>query len=246
MESQNFTKSGFLSNFFLGVGIALFGFFIGASFRDIGYLIKSNTVVVKGLVERKVKSDSADLQIVIDTVGNELDELLKNIKKAQDEVQNFLVQSQFQENEYVADAVLVIDRHRDFVATKWNTKPPEDKYLVRVSIKIHSAQVDKVRDFCKNASPAVSTLMRDLKLNINVRKPDYSYSKLEEIRGDIIREAMVSARKAAAQMEKDLGFRIGKLKHADQGSINISGIHDGVTKEVRLVSYVTFEIDERN
>jgi hypothetical protein len=246
MEGRS-CSGGVFTNIFLGVGIALLGFFLGRSVEKAVEFVATigNTITVKGLSERYVKSDEGDISVTFEVTGDDQEVLFKRMKTTQDSLRDFLATSQIQPNEFVFSPPVLHDRHADFVATKWNTAPPKQKYRVSSSLKIHSSNVDTLKDFYKNAEPIVSSLMksgRDEGLCVTVHTPSYTYSKLESIRSEIIDEATRSARVAAAQFEKNSGSKISTIKSASQGNVAVECVHDGVTKRVRVICYVTYAL----
>ena len=72
--------------------------------------------------------------------------------------------------------------------------------------------------------------------------PDFDYTKLNDIKPALIAEATSNARKSAEQFAKDSGARIGGIRSANQGVINIENRDAGSPqiKKIRVVTTVEY------
>ena len=72
--------------------------------------------------------------------------------------------------------------------------------------------------------------------------PDFDYTKLNDIKPALIAEATANARKSAEQFAKDSGARIGGIRSANQGVVDISNRDQGSpqVKKVRVVTTVEY------
>ena len=74
----------------------------------------------------------------------------------------------------------------------------------------------------------------------------YLFEGLNDIKPEMIHEAMANARVAAEQFATDSGSEIGKIKTASQGSFSIED-RDATTpqiKRVRVVTSITYYIEK--
>lgn len=65
-------------------------------------------------------------------------------------------------------------------------------------------------------------LKQGIAVTVNNYSVRYEYTKLNEIKPQMIEEATKNARKAAEKFAKDLGSKLGKIKNATQGQFVIS------------------------
>lgn len=239
--SSYISGSGIFLNFFLGLGLALCGLFLGKSIEKSVYDVKHNTFVsVKGLVERRIKSDRGSLNIDCEINGNNIEAILQQAKDCKTEFYRFCAQHQIQTSEISEEALRLNDRHKDFYPTQYNPTPPSDRYEISWNFSIRSQDVDKIKEFYKKIDEFSSSLMKTGNINIHTDHPQYAFTKLEDIRADMIAEATRSARKAADQFAQDSKCQVGKIKHANQGNIRFDKVGDGILKIARLVSHVDF------
>ena len=74
----------------------------------------------------------------------------------------------------------------------------------------------------------------------------YSYTKLNEIKPEMIEEATKNAREVADKFARDSGSKVGKIKNANQGLFSIydRDPNSGVYKKVRVVSTIIFYLED--
>lgn len=230
-----------LSGLFLGIGLALCGLFLGKSLEKAVFYLKSNNIVhTKGLVEQVVKSDTGSVNISVSFVGNEIEELLKQATACQKELRIFLTQNRIQNSEISEKAIDMTDKHKDFIPSKYQTSPAKDRYEVKCNFSIRSLEVEKIDNLYKKSGEFITSTLKVGNADVRVFGPHYEYTKLENIRAEMISESTKSARKIADQFAKDSECTVGKISWADQGSVQLIDIGDGLTKTARIVSYVNF------
>ncbi len=80
----------------------------------------------------------------------------------------------------------------------------------------------------------------------------YSFTKLNDVKPEMVAEATRDARAAAEQFAQDSGSRVGKIRQATQGYFTIEprdgesggwGLSDSPYKKVRVVTTITFALD---
>jgi hypothetical protein len=87
-------------------------------------------------------------------------------------------------------------------------------------------------------------------LHIENRPPAYRFTKLNEIKPEMLREATQNARIAANEFAENAGVKVGSIRSALQGSFFVrdAGEEYGDTvkmeKDVRVVTTITFFLTE--
>ena len=79
-------------------------------------------------------------------------------------------------------------------------------------------------------------------------RPVYKFTKLNDIKQDMLREATLNARKTAEQFATDSDTLVGSIKYANQGVFSIDSRNKGVgfeesfekEKEVRVVITIEY------
>lgn len=122
-------------------------------------------------------------------------------------------------------------------------------YQLSQPIIIKSNDVNKI----KEVSLDITSLM-DKGIDIDVRNANYSYSKLSDLKVDLLNRATKDAKQRASAMLKSTNNRVGKIESVRMGVFQITpvdstdvsdmGINDTSTieKKITAVSNVTFKV----
>lgn len=222
----------------LAVGIAAAGFFISET------LFKSrvalNTAVVKGLAERKVMADKAFWSIEYTVVGNksaDIAELYKASESDQQKIIALLHQSGFAENEIKPGVINYLKReYRDD-----NQKLVDEQHILVGEIEV---QTEKVQLVSEGRAKLNTLIAQGLDLTNN--EPTYHFTKLNDIKPDMLKEATTNARLAANEFAVNAGVKVGGIRSARQGGFVIRDVGENygdtkkIEKDVRVVTNVTF------
>ncbi len=235
----------FFPALFLAIGIASAGYFIGNTLYKSQ--TASNTAFVKGLSERKVISDKASWQInfsVSRTSKTPIsrEELFASAEKNENKIRSFLNKNGFADAEIESDPL----NYNAYDNTKYNKQNQSyDKisttYTVSGLVKVNTDKVYSIKDARKN----ITSLVKE-GVNLTNGTPQYKYTKLNEIKPSMLKEATENARAAANEFAKNVEAQVGSIKSASQGrfSITDSGASYGdsakIEKNVRVITNITF------
>ena len=224
----------------LGISI-FFGFFI------LGYLLSNaiikfkefeRTVTAKGLSEREVEADIVIWPIKFTIAGNELTEIYNSIEANIEEIRDFLTTNGISLNEISYSIPSIVDK----IAQQYgSTSRPELRYTASQTVTVYSKNISTVRKL-------MSRLLTLGKKGIVFSSDDYQsqteyiYTRLNEIKPEMIEEATNNAREVANKFAADSQSRLGKIKKASQGqfSINDRDKNNPHIKKVRVVSTVEY------
>jgi hypothetical protein len=245
-------RENILNPLFFGGLIALG--LLGASAILAHALIKFRSagsyVTVKGLAEKDVKSDSALWKIKVKVSGNDFNTTSQSVAQKNALVQLFLKNNGFTPEEIGAPTMRVIDLYaREF----GNEKIPPRRYLFESRFSLSSKNVDLVAKAASRTSDLIAQgiILEENDYEIN---PKYYFTKLNDIRPEMLAEAMQSARVLAEQFARDSHSKVGSIKFANQGVFHISDREssDGaalsdvasVMKKIRVVSTIDYYLTE--
>ncbi len=226
----------------LSIGPALGGYFIGKAIEHFKTMDRS--VTVKGLSERVVKSDLAQLHISFKDVGNDLTVLEAKMAKNREHVIAFAKEFGFKPEEIAMGTLKVTDRQ----ARDYGNMESKERYVFEDRISISTNRVD---DIGKVLAQLPSLINKGV---VATADPVYMYTKFGELRNDMIAEATKSARNAANQFAMDSGVKVGPIRSANQGSFSIVPKDEtaenqynrsettSLEKKIRVVSTVTFTL----
>ncbi len=241
MKSEN--RSGLFSlGLFVAIGLTLAGYFIGQTLYNAKVAL--NTAEAKGLAERRVMSDHANWEIIYTVAGKNRGDIPQLYVKAEQDQQtiiDLLQKSGFEEREVKAG---VLDyQYHEFRDDKQVLVDQTHRLVGSITVDTEKVeQVSKVRT-------SVSKLIAQ-GINIENLAPAYRFTKLNEIKPDMLREATKNARIAATEFAENAGVNVGGIRSARQGSFYVRdvGAEYGDTakieKEVRVVTTITFYLTE--
>jgi hypothetical protein len=230
-------------------GLAAGGYFIGRGATR--FKADARTVTVKGLVEREVKSDQALWTLKVRRASDDLKDAHAKIGADREAVIAFLKKQGFKDEELTRQPVHTLDK----LAREYGQNQNERfRYVVTASVEVRTANVDLVRSSVGATEELLkSSVVLDGDAEGRPANPRYVVSKFNELRPELLAEATKNARKIAEQFASDSGARVGNIRSANQGSIQIFGT-DGndesapysptstPAKKIRVVSTFEFEL----
>lgn len=135
-------------------------------------------------------------------------------------------------------------RLEDRWAWAYGENRPADRYRYSTTVTLRTTDVTKAQQVLRRSGELVSQGIllggEGGEGGAGGSGQDFSYTGLNSIKPALIAEATAEARKAAEQIAKDSGARIGGFRSANQGVITISDRDRGSpqTKTVRVVTTV--------
>lgn len=233
-RSQNKVLGFFI---FLGLVALSFGIYHSTKF----YKLSERVVTVKGLAQKQVTANLAIWSISFFRNSNSLLESRNKIEKDSQVVKSFLLENKFTEAEIFISAPKLKDR---FSNDYGNTRNIRYRYNSTLSVTIKTSQIQKVINI-KNHLGELQKKGVFIDYNNYENKTLFSFTKLNEIKPEMIKQATISARKSAQQFAKDSQSSLGKIKYANQGVFSINNV-DSTTphiKKVRVVTTVTYYLE---
>lgn len=197
------------------------------------------TVTVRGLSERDVKADLAVLPLRFTASGDVLSEVQSRIDGDLGRVRQFLAAQG-----YPADAV---DLGRlevaDTLSREYASQTGGPRFILAQTVVIRTNDVARV----EATTRTLNDLVRQGVVLQDFRGPSYVFTKLNDVRPQMIAEATAAARKGAEQFAKDSGTPLGPIRQATQGSFEIlprdgDGFEEAssVNKKLRVVTTITY------
>lgn len=223
----------------VAVGLLLLGICIKGGIDN--FADRGRQVTVRGLSERTVEANQVTWPIVTKEMGNDLVTLYNNIQATNKKIVAFLKSNGLSDKEISINPPQVEDR----VASAYsNDITINQRYRVTNVIVVTSEQVKLVNTLIDKQPE----LMRD---GIAVVAGDYQYqttyeyTKLNDIKPEMIAEATKAAREAADRFAEDSHSRLGKIQTASQGQFSIED-RDQYTpyiKNIRVVNSITYALE---
>lgn len=175
-------------------------------------------VSVKGLSEREVKADLVVWNIQTRIVNDNLLEGSDKIEEAKNKIVDFLIQKQISKDDIITEGSSVIDKRANQYDNFQQMNTP--RYLITQIIQIRSSNVDLVQ----NVSRMTGELLQAgvvISNNEYGNPIQYYFTKLNDIKPEMISEATQKAREAALKFATENDSKLGRLKKANQGLFTI-------------------------
>ena len=237
---ENATK--IFASVILAAGITAGGFFPGYYY----YLTHHNarTVTVKGLAEHDVQADMGIWNLQFTVNGNELNAVQNMIEKQASEVVKFLQKSGFTAGEISIGRIettdLLSNPYRDASLSE------SSRFILTQSIVVRSPQVHNIANAISQSNELIGK-----GIVFSAQNANYFFTKLNDIKPELLKEATQNANKAAQEFAANSGSQVGKIYQANQGVISILPRDDPnayepsqIEKRVRVVSTVTYLLQD--
>jgi len=210
--------------------------------------LANQTIMVKGYAERRIKSDLIIWKGLFTVRGAKLTEAYALLNRDLSLVKEYLVSKGVRENDIIVSSI----KTRTFYGRDEQGKPTDQiaGYELEQQVEIHSNDVDKISGIAREATELINKGVRFQSL-----EPQYFYTKLSDLKIEILAEATKDARIRAEQLAINSGCKVGKLRSAYMGVLQITkaystevsdyGINDtsSLEKDVKAVVSVSFSID---
>jgi len=228
------------------VGLTTSGYALGDGFRRYK-LAEQRSVTVRGVSERDVTADLATWSVSFAHEGAELADVQHSVDQQARSVRAFFQRSGFRAGD-VTDSDVSLSREQP-TDRDGNPVGPQ-KLTVRRSIQLRTDDVMKARA----AYAGQHALLRD-GVELSGSNISYSFTKLNELKPEMIAEATRNARRSAERFARDSGAAVGQIKTASQGYFSVGardgddcddcGSSGGSTpfQKVRVVTTIDYDID---
>ncbi len=218
----------------LAAGLAIFGVQIGRAVQKGREFDRYFTV--RGLSEREVKATLAIWPVRFEAMADDLPKLKLAMERDRGIVQAFFAAHQIEAGEVSMGLPAMTDRAEN----THNTVDEELKrYKAEVTLVVRSTKVDVV----KRAIQDVAQLFEQgVRLTDGDRYGGHStqflFEGVNELKPSMIEEATANARAAAAKFAQDSKARVGSIRRATQGVLEIDD-RDAASPERKIVRVVT-------
>ncbi len=233
-------KSAFILGIFLFLGLVGLGYLLADAAID--YKEYERSVKVKGLSEREYNADIVIWPIQFTLADNNMEMMYLNIETNAKKIKSFLLTGGLSEDEISVSAPQITDK----LAREYsNNNYGKFRYSAIQSITVYSNKIETVRTLMKK----ISTLGKKgilFKTEEYNTQTEYIFTRLNEVKPDMIAEATRNARDVAEKFAADSKSTLGKIKKASQGQFSIYSRdrNNPHIKKVRVVSTITYYLSD--
>ncbi|EDB1528903.1 SIMPL domain-containing protein [Campylobacter coli] len=230
------------NSLFISVAVVLASVILAFGFNKAlsDFKTLERSVTVKGLSQKDVEADTLILPIKFTRSGNNLANLYEELESDKQNIIRFLEEQGVKLDEISYNSPNIIDRLSDPYS---NDTQAAYRYIGTANLLIYTKNIK----LGKSILEKISSLG---KLGIVTKIEDYDieylYTKLNEIKPQMIEEATLNARNSAIKFAQDSNSSLGKIKKASQGQFSISNRDKNTPyiKTIRVVSTIEYYLKD--
>lgn len=204
----------------LSIAIASFGFIVGLGL--LGSAIKNrnkneNTISVTGLGIKKFTSDLITWNGAFSRNNFELKPAYDELANDKKVIENYLISKGIPKNEIVFSAVDIQKQFNYVSDSNGSSHQNFAGYQLSQTVSLESKDVAKIENLSRNITEIIN-----LGIEFTSSKPSYFYTKLAEVKQEMIANATKDAKERAEKIAENAGSSLGNLKNANMGVIQIT------------------------
>ena len=236
---ENSKLSAFILGIFIFLGLAA----VGYQLSNAAILVKEyeRTVTAKGLSEREYPADIVIWPIQFTESSNDLTRLYSSIESSNLKIKSFLEKNNINSDEVTLSAPDITDKS----AQQYGNAKAEFRYTALQTVTVYSKDIKLVQNVMK-LLPELGKTGIAFTGNNYQSKTDYIFTRLNEVKPEMIEEATRNAREVAEKFAADSASKLGKIRRAKQGQFSISARDKNSPhiKKVRVVSTVEYYLSD--
>ncbi|MBR0597025.1 SIMPL domain-containing protein [Sinanaerobacter chloroacetimidivorans] len=206
-----------------------------------------NKIIVTGSAKQQITSDLIVWTGYFHTKSPSLQDAYTQLEVHKNIVQDYLIKKGVEKDKIVFSSI--------------NTNPyyvilPNGQYTgdieyydLNQTVTISSEEIEKITDISRNVTELINEGVQ-----FQSNAPQYLYTKIADLKVTMIAEATKDAKKRAEMIAENAGNKLGQLKYADMGVIQITplysnevsdyGMNDtySLEKEITAIVHCEFEI----
>jgi len=213
-NNQETRRSGLITvSLILALGLIIAAFILGNTWR---YVSKSNvTVTVTGSASRDITSDYAKWTGTISEESPTLQECFSKLKANNEKVKQYLVSKGFPDEKITVSAIntsILYQNDREGLPTSMISG-----YRLSQDFTIESNDVKKIDKLSREATELINE-----GIQINSPTPEFLYTKIGDLKVEMIGLAAQDAKQRAEQIAKSTDNDIGEVRSSKMGVIQIN------------------------
>ncbi len=232
--------SALILGFLLFCGLAALGYLLGDAALRVKAMERS--VRVKGLSEREYPADIVIWPIQFVVADNDLQTLYTTLEKNTAAIKSFLVNHKIKSGDISSNPPAITDKSAQRYG---DSRPAQFRYSAVQTVTVYSKDIDTVRLAMGKLSELGKQGIVFNREDYEAR-PEYIFTRLNEIKPAMIEEATRKARDVALKFAQDSNSKLGKIKRASQGQFSINARDKSTPhmKRIRVVSTVEFYLSD--
>ena len=190
------------------------------------FVVKRGYVTVKGSSEKIVQADMGYWTLSFSNAGNDLKGLKDKNKSDLNNVLLFLKDNKIAEDEIKITPLELIDMN----SREYKDPNQQNRYILTQGVSVITNNVDLLEKISQKLDELIDKNI-SIKSGYGESRPIYKFTKLNDIKQEMLKEATQNAKKSAEQFALDSDTRVGTIKYANQGIFTIEPRNKGINYE---------------
>lgn len=215
---------------------------MGGSIRSgiVRFKTLDRKVTVKGLSEREVLANKVTWPLIYKELGNDPSAMYELIEQKNQKVVSFLKAEGLGNDEISVNPPTIRDRQAD----NYGNEIMNYRYKAECVIIVTSTDIDKVRRLMRRQSELMKQGIALVSEEYGDNSVRYEYTGLNDIKQEMVEEAMKNAKTTAEQFARDADARLDGVITAQQGQFSIDDRDRNTPyiKRIRVVNTVEYAL----
>lgn len=215
---------------------------MGGSIRSgiVRFKTLDRKVTVKGLSEREVLANKVTWPLIYKELGNDPSAMYELIEHKNQKVVSFLKAEGLGNDEISVNPPTIRDRQAD----NYGNEIMNYRYKAECVIIVTSTDIDKVRRLMRRQSELMKQGIALVSEEYGDNSVRYEYTGLNDIKQEMVEEAMKNAKTTAEQFARDADARLDGVITAQQGQFSIDDRDRNTPyiKRIRVVNTVEYAL----
>ncbi len=206
-----------------------------------------NRITVTGSAKQEIKSDLVVWTGSFNAKSPILQEAYVQLEADKNKVMTYLTDQGMPKDKIVFSSINTNTYYMVLPSGQYTSDV--DYYELNQTVTINSEEIDKVTEISRNVTELINE-----GIQFQSYSPQYMYTKIADLKVTMLAEATKDAKKRAEMIAENAGNKLGDLKYADMGVIQITpqysnevsdyGMNDtsSIDKEITAIVHCEFEI----
>ncbi len=218
----------------VAIGLLMLGLCIKGGIDN--FTNKDRRVTVKGLAEKEVDADKVVWTMRLQDSDNELKPIFGRLNEKVAIIQDFLKEKGLEDKGTVAVSTFDVT---DNLANVWGDNRPLYHYSVSRSVIVTSNDTKFIGELMAKTDELI-----DRNVIIDYNNAEYEYTKFQQLKPEMMAEAISNAEVTAKQVAENSHSKINKIVEAGQGEFSIDEADIPYKKKIRVVSTITYSLKD--
>ncbi len=208
-------KTNTTATFIIAISVIIAAAIIGGAYKTRGQKVKK--VSVTGMAEHHFTSDLIVWNASFSQRSMDIKTAYAALKEDERLIREYLRKNGIKENEIIFSSVNTME-DIEYYFDKGRNNRIFNGYILSQNIKVESMELEKVERISREI-----TELLDKGIQLQSYEPQYYYTKLADLKINLLAEATQDGKLRAETIAKNSGSKIGKLLNSNMGIFQITG-----------------------